>query len=227
MRLRGVTMAVGVAALIAIAAPANAQVWNDGGQRGTYRNDSRSAAFNNGYRDGLHRGENAARDRRPFDMQREKDYRNADDGYRREYGDRNFYRDEFRRGFAQGYQEAYGRSNGYDGRRDGQWGSQYPSNGRVYGGVLGDRGDRGYGYGNGGYGAGFSIAFRNGAGDGYQKGLDDARDGKYPQPERQKWYRQGDRNYNGRDGIPRDEYKNEYRRGFQEGYRRAYNERGR
>jgi hypothetical protein len=207
-------MAVSAAALIAIAAPAHAQVWNDRGQWGTYRNDARSVAFNNGYQDGLRRGQDAARDRRAFDIEREKEYRKADDGYRREYGDRNFYRDEFRRGFAQGYQEGYSRANPYDNRRDGRWGSQYPSNGRVY--------DRGYGYGRG---AGFDIAFRNGAADGYQKGIDDARDGKYPQPERQKWYRQGDRNYNSRDGISRDDYKNEYRRGFQEGYRRAYSER--
>ena len=218
MTFRHVTMAVSAAVLIAIAAPVNAQVWNDRGQWGTYRNDTRSIAFNNGYRNGLQRGEDSARDRRPFDIEREKDYRKADDGYRREYGDRSFYRDEFRRGFAQGYQEAYGRFNGYDSRRNGRWGARYPANGGVYG-------DRGYGYG-GGYGAGFSIAFRNGAADGYQKGLDDARDGKYPQPERQKWYRQGDRHYNGRDGISRDDYKNEYRRGFQEGYRRAYNQRG-
>jgi hypothetical protein len=221
MRLRNVTMAVSAAALIAIAAPASAQ-WNDGGRWGSYRNDARSIAFNNGYQEGLHHGEQAARDRRPFNLEREKDYRKADEGYRREYGDRNFYRDEFRRGFAQGYQEAYGRFGAYDNRRDDRWRQPYPSNGGVYGGVAGDRG---YGYG-GGYGVGVSIAFRNGAADGYQKGLDDARDGKYPQPERQKWYRSGDRNYNSRDGISRDEYKNEYRRGFQEGYRRAYNERG-
>lgn len=210
MTLRHVTMAVGAAALIAIAVPANAQVWNDGGRWGTYRNDARSAAFNNGYQEGLRHGEQAARDRQPYNMEREKDYRKADDGYRREYGDRNLYRDEFRRGFAQGYQQAYGRFNGYDARRDGRWGTQYPVNGGVYGG--------------GRYGV--SIAFRNGSADGYQKGLDDARDGKYPQPERQKWYRQGDRHYDNHDGISRDEYKNEYRRGFQDGYRRAYNGRG-
>jgi hypothetical protein len=220
MTLRHVTMAVGAAALIAVATPAHAQVWNDGARQGTYRNDAQSVAFNNGYQQGLRDGEQAVRDRRPLDVNRERDYRNADQGYRRDYGERNFYRDEFRRGFAQGYQEAFQRVNRYDDRRDG----------RVYG----DRDDR-RGYGDRddrrGYGAGagfaVNIAFRNGVGDGYQKGLDDARDGKYPQPERQKWYRQGDRNFNGRDGISRDEYKNEYRRGFQEGYARAYNERRR
>lgn len=230
MKLRHVTAAVSAAALIAIAAPAQAQVWGNNGRWGTYSNDTRSIAFNNGYQEGLQHGQEAVRDRRPFDMDREKDYRKADEGYRKEYGSKDFYRDEFRRGFAQAYQEAYARyDSGYGDRRDGRWGApMYPSNGGIYGGVITDRGygsDRGYetrrdGYG---YGAGVNIAFRNGEADGYQKGLDDARDGKYPQPERQKWYRSGDHNYNDRDGISRDAYKNEYRRGFQEGYARAYN----
>lgn len=210
-------MAVGIAALFAIAAPANAQVWNDGARWGTYNNGARSVGFNNGFQEGLHRGQQAAQDRRPYDIQREKDYRNADDGYRREYGDRNFYRDEYRRGFTQGYQQSYEQYNGYN-NRDGRWGSQYPTNGSVYN-------DRGYGYGYGGN-YGVTIAFRNGTADGYQKGLDDAHDGKYPQAERQKWYRQGDRHYDSHDGISRDQYKNEYRRGFQDGYARAYRERG-
>ena len=200
-------------------------MWGGNGQWGVNRNDTRSIAFNNGYQEGLEHGQQAVRDRRPFDIEREKDYRSADEGYRREYGNKDLYRDEFRRGFAQGYQEAYARvDNRYRDRRDDRddrWGSGYPANGGIYGGVIPDRGygnDRGYGSRGG-----FDIAFRNGEADGYQKGLDDARDGKYPQPERQKWYRSGDRNYNGRDGISRDDYKNEYRRGFQEGYARAYN----
>jgi hypothetical protein len=179
MRLRNVTMAVGTAALIAIAVPVQAQVWNDGGRRGAYGNDVRSIAYNNGYQEGLNHGEQAARDRHAYDMQREKDYRNADEGYRSEYGNKDLYRDEFRRGFAQGYQEAYARFDNRYGGNNGVWnGAPYPSNGRVYGGVATERG---YGYG---YGAGRNIAFRNGESDGYQKGLDDARDGKYPQPER-------------------------------------------
>jgi len=234
MKLRLVTAAVSAAALIAIAAPAQAQVWGDNSRRGTYSDNVRSIAYNNGYQEGLHHGEEAVRDRRPLDIEREKDYRKADEGYRKDYGNKDLYRDEFRRGFAQGYQEGYGRYDGrYGDRRNDRWGgSNYPPDGRVYGGVITERGygdnrgygnDRGYGYG---YGGRFDVAFRNGEADGYQKGLDDARDGKYPQPERQKWYRSGDRNYNGRDGLSREDYKNEYRRGFQQGYARAYNERG-
>src|SRR4051812_34481292 len=39
------------------------------------------------------------------------------------------------------------------------------------------------------------VAFNNGHGDGYEKGLDDARDRRNFDPTRHKWYRSGDRNY--------------------------------
>jgi flagellar biosynthesis/type III secretory pathway protein FliH len=71
--------------------------------------DARRAAHENGYKDGLKRGERAARDRRPLDLQREGDYRSADGGYNRNYGDRNLYRDSYRSGFARGYREGYTR----------------------------------------------------------------------------------------------------------------------
>ena len=55
--------------------------------------DARQPAYDNGYRDGLKRGEQAARDGRAFDVERERDYRSAEDGYNRSYGDRARYRD--------------------------------------------------------------------------------------------------------------------------------------
>lgn len=217
MNIRYFTIAAGIAALVATAAPAQAQIWNGNSRGGNYRTDVRSFAYNNGYRSGLERGQQAFRDGRAFDIAREKEYRKADNGYKKQYGSKDYYRDEFRRGFTQGYQEGYSR---FAGRYGDRRGGRYP-NGRVYGDV---RSGSGYGYGYG-YGAGLNIAFRNGEADGYKKGVDDARDGKYPQAERQKWYREGDRNYNGRDGLTREQYKNEYRRGFQQGYARAYNRR--
>ena len=54
----------------------------------------------------VERGEKAARDRRRFDLEREKDYRSADNGYNRSFGDKNRYRDSFRSGFAEGYRTA-------------------------------------------------------------------------------------------------------------------------
>jgi hypothetical protein len=70
--------------------------------------DAQRSAFDNGYRDGRKRGEQAARDNRPFDVQRERDYRNAEAGYNRSLGDRNRYRDNYRGGFTQGYRAAAG-----------------------------------------------------------------------------------------------------------------------
>jgi hypothetical protein len=71
--------------------------------------DARRVAHENGYKDGLKRGEQAARDRRPLDLDRERAYRNADGGYNRNYGDRNLYRDSYRGGFARGYRDGYNR----------------------------------------------------------------------------------------------------------------------
>ncbi len=219
------------ASLLAVAAPAGAQQFSDWmNPRPAYANDdqrsyndARRIAYDNGYREGLRDGQDAARDRRAFDLQREKDYRNADRGYNRSYGDKNRYRDSFRSGFADGYRESYNRY-GYNGgynnggtygertapRRDG-WGSPYPQ-------TRYPSGDRGYGYG---YGS--NIAFQNGANDGYEKGIDDARHGRYPDYARQKWYRSGDRHYE-REYGSKDLYRDQYRRGFQQGYDRAYRE---
>lgn len=183
--------------------------WHARVEPGAYQyRDGFQIARDNGYREGLKHGEEAARQGRPFDLAREKDYRNADEGYNRRYGSKDAYREAYRDGFAQGYREAYERS-GYRARG---------------GGYYAPRREGGFGYG--GFGAGVyaqagSIAFQNGESDGYQRGLDDARHGRYPDVTRQKWYRKGDRGYDGRYGS-KDAYRVQYRRGFEDGYRRAF-----
>jgi hypothetical protein len=224
------TISAAAAALFMVSAPANAQVngWLDQrpGYSDDYRQsyyDARRVAYDNGYREGLRDGEAAARRRRPLDIRREKDWRKADAGYNRSYGNKERYRDSFRSGYSDGYRAAYDRAS-YNGgyydprssRRDGGYGYPgtypgYPQGGRTY--PQGRYGDYGTGVAH--------IAFQNGVNDGYDKGLDDARDRKYPDPTRQKWYSQGDRHYEGRYGS-REAYKAQYRRGFQEGYQRAY-----
>ena len=66
-------------------------------------------AYDNGYREGLRDGESAARSRRSYDVEREKDWRKADSGYNRSYGNKDRYRDNFRNGYNDGYRAAYDR----------------------------------------------------------------------------------------------------------------------
>jgi len=86
----------------------------------------------------------------------------------------------------------------------------------------------GYQWGSYPYGyerrAGFEQrAFENGARDGYDRGIDDLRQHRRPDINRQKWYRNADRDYDHHYG-PKNEYRVEYRRGFEQGYDRAYRE---
>jgi hypothetical protein len=173
-----------------------------------YGSGSRSsAAFDNGYRQGLEEGRNDARRNRPYDYRDRSDYRRGDWGWDRRSGDRDGYRNEFRRGFEVGYRDGYGRrGRNSDGRYSS--GSRYP-------GSYGYPG--GYG-GAGGYGG---QALQYGFSDGYQKGLEDIRDRDRYDPTRHGWYRSGDRHYERRYGS-KDLYRNEYRRGFLDGYDRAF-----
>ena len=66
-------------------------------------------------------------------------------------------------------------------------------------------------------------AFDNGERDGYSKGIDDVRHHRRPDMNRQKWYRNGDHDYDRHWGS-KDAYRVEYRRGFELGYDRAYRE---
>jgi len=66
-----------------------------------------------------------------------------------------------------------------------------------------------------------TAAFDNGYADGYEKGLEDGRDRREYDPVRHRWYREGDRGYESRDGS-RAEYQNTYRDGFRSGYDAGY-----
>jgi len=116
------TSAVALMALLA-AAPACAQTYGYGGyprypDRGGYAREIEQRAYDRGYREGQDQGRNDARHNRDFAPGRHSEYRNADDGYHREYGEREYYRRTYRRGFDVGYREAYERNVRYDrGRR--------------------------------------------------------------------------------------------------------------
>jgi hypothetical protein len=84
--------------------------------RGYYAQIERRA-YDNGYREGVKDGQHDGRDRRRYEPTRHDDWRDADDGYRREYGDKNYYRRSFRTGYEAGYSEGYRQSDGYRYRR--------------------------------------------------------------------------------------------------------------
>src|SRR5689334_12442752 len=85
-----------LAAAVAITAPACASYGYGGygrypAQRGVYPEVERRA-YDYGYRDGVRRGEEDARKRRSFAYDRHGDWRDADDGYHRDYGPKEGYR---------------------------------------------------------------------------------------------------------------------------------------
>jgi hypothetical protein len=192
-----------------------------GGQRsggyGGYGRQIERVAYDNGVRDGARAGERDGRSGRPFSYNRHDDWRDADDGYRREYGNYDVYRRTYRSGFENGYSDSYNRYNRYgnSGRypRDypnGGYGGNYPTYpsypGR--GGVAVPRGS-------------YSPAGQNGYRDGLEAGRDDARSRRAVDPHRAKRYREGDHDYDNRYGS-RDEYKREYRAAFEQGYQDGY-----
>jgi hypothetical protein len=222
-----------------LACTASAQAQPYGRAWGHSRVDVR-LAFDNGYRSGLDRGRDDARHQR-YDYSRHDEYRNADWGYERSYGDRTQYRDAFRRGFMSGYDD------GYYGRNTRN--SSYGSNGSY--GPYGNDGYRAPVYGNGnaypsapaygypsapayGYPSGpaygGSYGYNPGFDRGYREGLDKGRnDGKHHDsynPRNEKWYREGDRGYKDEYGSKRA-YENAYRDGFLRGYDEGYREQGR
>jgi hypothetical protein len=67
-----------------------------------------SAAYGNGYRDGIDKGRADAKDRHSFDPVRHSRYRSADRGYDNLYGSKNDYKLVYRDGFEAGYRTGYG-----------------------------------------------------------------------------------------------------------------------
>ena len=163
-----------------------------------------SYPHDNGYRQGFPHGERDALDRRGYRIDRDRDYRNDDSGYR--YGDRSDYRRFYRNGYETGYAEGYNRV-ARTVRND---------RSRIYPPITGPiipGGRNVYG----------SPAAQTGHRDGYEAGRNDARDRNSNDPRRSKRYREGDNDYDSRYGS-RDQYKQEYRAAFQQGYEQGYRE---
>jgi hypothetical protein len=83
---------------------------NGGYERGYDRGyGNYSPAFDNGYRDGFAMGQRDSERNKAFRPSKNDWYEDADRGYNRNYGDKNFYKREYRQGFQQGYSEGYQR----------------------------------------------------------------------------------------------------------------------
>jgi flagellar biosynthesis/type III secretory pathway protein FliH len=184
---------VGVSLVAALTAPVSlsAQGINRGpiwaAQSGT------RAAYDRGFQEGQRDGERDARGRQTFDVRRHDAYRDGDRGYSRQDGDRNRYREEYRRGFEEGYRYSYERVRGLNANRQRQSRDVYRR-----GGVN-------------------EPAYARGYADGFDKGRDDFKDRHRYDPLRHGDYRDGDNGYD-RDYGSKDAYKQYYREGFRSGY---------
>ena len=197
--LPALLLAVGVC----VGTPACAdQLYGYGGGRSG--RDLERRGYDTGYREGLNEGQNDARRGRDFSYTRHDEYRDADQGYRRSEGDREFYRRSYRQGFQTGYTEAYNRyaRGGYGRDQRGSYPNAYPNYPQTRGGYV-------------------SPARQNGYRDGVEAGRNDARSRDRFDPVRAKRYRDGDHDYDNRYGS-RDDYKREYRAAFEQGYREGY-----
>lgn len=65
--------------------------------------------YDRGYREGLRQGEFDARRGLALDFQRDQIFRDGTRGYERRFGNRDLYRDDFRRGYMDGYRSSYAR----------------------------------------------------------------------------------------------------------------------
>jgi hypothetical protein len=83
-----------------------------------------------GYEEGFDEGRKDAERRRGYNVRRHDDFRDGDEGYKRDYGPKSEYVRGFRTGFEEGYRDAYRSRAGYA-RDDYRYGRS--SYGRIYG----------------------------------------------------------------------------------------------
>ena len=78
-----------------------------GGRRPGFPGVSDDIGYSNGFEEGFKRGLDDGEDRDRYDPRRHGRYRDADAGYRREYGPKGVYEASYRRGFERGYAQGY------------------------------------------------------------------------------------------------------------------------
>jgi hypothetical protein len=83
---------------LALPLPASAERWDHYGS---------NPGYERGFRDGIDNGRTDARKHRRFDVARDGDYRDADNGYKGRYGSRWQYASSYRRGYERGYRQGF------------------------------------------------------------------------------------------------------------------------
>jgi flagellar biosynthesis/type III secretory pathway protein FliH len=150
-----------------------------------WRQSNREPLFDQGYVDGVRKGEADARGRRPFNT-----------------GNQGGPNNDYRRGFVDGYREGYTRTRAQVNRGAPDWRYQQQQQRSAV---------RGY----------REPAFATGFDSGYDKGVEDSRDGDRYDPVRHSDYRNADRGYRDTYGT-KDAYRNNFRAGFRQGYEEGY-----
>jgi hypothetical protein len=197
-RLRNLAAVGGTLLVLPLAACATGTQWG---------RPNLQAAYGTGYERGERAGYDDSRRGDEFRFADESDYRDASRTRPRD----NFearYRDEFLRGYEAGYRTGYGYSSGNRGR------GTYPNSGPPPW-----SNGRGRGLGRGG--SQYDVAARYGYEDGYEAGVDDARDRRRFDPVAEIRYRNGDRGYERQYGT-REDYRARYREAFRQGYEQGY-----
>jgi len=64
-----------------------------------------------GYRDGLPAGLSDLRQRKAFKPEKHEAYEDGKHGYRKEYGDKKLYIEQYRKGFLRGYEDSFNRKS--------------------------------------------------------------------------------------------------------------------
>lgn len=101
-----------VAASVGVVTPACAPYGSTYRDSAHVRLDVDRLAFENGHRKGLEQGRRDGLDRRSYSYERHPEFRNAEQGYRRSYGDRRVYQQQYRVGFERGYAEGFRQDTG-------------------------------------------------------------------------------------------------------------------
>jgi hypothetical protein len=200
-----------------------AGTWNSAtAQWGGSKEASYRAGFDQGYWDGLRRGDQDSRRHERYDFRDSREYKDAERGYSRSMQHQGDYKKGYRDGYESGYNDGYRGKNSarrgndrilerYPDRYPGRYpDARYPSAGRYP-----DYGRRG----------GYSEAWQRGMERGYRDGVDhgrsDFRKKRSFDPGRHDDFRDADDGYKSSYGDKR-EYQSAYRRGFEDGYRQGY-----